>query len=109
MVRPLRDHCFSSATSRRQHGRWLPGSLAGRQDRLVVILPAFCLQIAPIVPILPTQFTRKCCAVYNLRFELFHSMEEVIGSATARVFQKRFFEISSFFFRGPGSRTSCTE
>ena len=29
-------------------------------------------QIAPIVPVLPTQPTRKCCAVYNLRFELFH-------------------------------------
>src|SRR5258708_8852221 len=36
-------------------------------------------QIAPIVPVLPSQPTRKCCAVYNLRFELFHGMEEVIG------------------------------
>ncbi len=46
---------------------------------LVVMLPAFCPQIAPIVPVLPVVPTRKCCTVYNLRFELFHGMEEVIG------------------------------
>src|SRR4030088_1100175 len=37
-------------------------------------------QIAPIGPVLPTQPSRKCCAVYNLRFNSFHGMEEVIGS-----------------------------
>jgi hypothetical protein len=41
-------------------------------------------QIAPIVPVLPTQPTLKCCAVYNLRLELFHGMEEVIGSIPIR-------------------------
>jgi hypothetical protein len=41
-------------------------------------------QIAPIVPVLPTLPTRKCCAVYNLRFASFHGMEEVIGSIPIR-------------------------
>jgi hypothetical protein len=44
----------------------------------------FLSQIAPIVPVLPTQPTRKCCAVCILRFELFHGMEEVIGSIPIR-------------------------
>jgi hypothetical protein len=47
---------------------------------LVVMLPAFCPQITSIVPVLPTVPTRKCCAVYYLRSELFHGMEEVVGS-----------------------------
>jgi hypothetical protein len=34
------------------------------------------LQIPPIVPVVPTQLTPKCCAIYSLRFELFHGMEE---------------------------------
>jgi hypothetical protein len=38
---------------------------------------AFLSQIAPIVPVLPTP---KCCALYNLRLDSFHGMEEVIGS-----------------------------
>jgi hypothetical protein len=33
----------------------------------------------PIVPVLPTQQTRKCCAVYYLRIDLLHGMEEVIN------------------------------
>jgi hypothetical protein len=41
-------------------------------------------QIVPIVPVLPTLPTRKYCAVYNLRFELFHGMEEVVGSIPTR-------------------------
>ncbi len=41
-------------------------------------------QIPPIVPVLPTLPTRKCCAVYNLRFDSFHGMEEVIGSIPIR-------------------------
>ena len=45
---------------------------------------AFLSQIAPIVPVLPTQTVPKCCAVYYLRFELFHGMEEVIGSIPIR-------------------------
>jgi len=47
-------------------------------------LPAFCPQIPPIVPFLPTVPTRKCRAVYNLRFERFHGMEEVTGSIPVR-------------------------
>jgi hypothetical protein len=50
----------------------------------VVMLPAYCPQIAPIVPVLPTMPIRKCCAVYNLRFDAFHGMEEVIGSIPIR-------------------------
>jgi hypothetical protein len=51
---------------------------------LVVVLPAFCPQIAPIGPFLPVVPVHKCCAVYILRFELFHGMEEVIGSIPIR-------------------------
>ena len=51
---------------------------------LVVMLPAFCPQIAPIMPVLPVVPTHKYCAVYYLRFELFHGMEEVIGSIPIR-------------------------
>jgi len=43
-------------------------------------LPAFCPQIVPGGPFLPAMPVPKHCAVYNLRFELFHGMEEVIGS-----------------------------
>ncbi len=35
------------------------------------ILPAFCPQIAPVVPV------SKCCAVYSLDFEALHGMELV--------------------------------
>ncbi len=41
-------------------------------------------QIAPIVPVLPTQPICKCFAVYNLRFASLHGMEEVIGSIPIR-------------------------
>jgi hypothetical protein len=51
---------------------------------LVVMLPVFCPQIVPIVPVLPTLPTGNCCAVYHLRFELFHGMEEVVGSIPIR-------------------------
>ena len=51
---------------------------------LVVILPAFCPQIAPGGPFLPVMPVRKYCAVYNLRFELFHGMEEVVGLIPTR-------------------------
>ncbi|HET9101428.1 MAG TPA: hypothetical protein VFN62_13625 [Acidobacteriaceae bacterium] len=51
---------------------------------LVVMLPAFCPQIAPIMPVLPVVPTRKCCAVYYLRLDLFHGMEEVVGSIPTR-------------------------
>jgi hypothetical protein len=44
---------------------------------LVVILPAFCPQIPPTRPFLPVMPVVKYCAVYNLRFEMFHGMEEV--------------------------------
>jgi hypothetical protein len=36
------------------------------------------------VPVLPTQPVRKCCTVYNLRFDSFHGMEEVFGSIPIR-------------------------
>ena len=48
---------------------------------LVVVLPAFCPQIAPIVPFLPVVPARKYCSVYNLHFHAHHGMEEVIGIA----------------------------
>ena len=51
---------------------------------LVGVLPAFCPQIAPIGPFLPVVPVPKYCAVYILRFELFHGMEEVIGSIQVR-------------------------
>ena len=51
---------------------------------LVEVLPAFCPQIAPIGPFLPVVPVPKYCAVYSLRFELFHGMEEVIGSIPIR-------------------------
>jgi hypothetical protein len=51
---------------------------------LVVILAAIWQQIAPIVPVLPTVPAHKCCAVYNLPFDAFHGMEEVIGSIPIR-------------------------
>jgi hypothetical protein len=35
----------------------------------------------PVLPIVPTH---KYCAVYYLRLELFHGMEEVIGSIPIR-------------------------
>ena len=41
-------------------------------------------QFAPTVPVLPTQPAREYCAVYILRFELFHGMEEVVGSIPTR-------------------------
>ncbi len=47
-------------------------------------LAAFWQQISPIVPVLPTLPTHKYCAVYNLAFEAFHGMEEVIGSIPTR-------------------------
>jgi hypothetical protein len=43
-------------------------------------LAAFWQQISPIVPVLPTVPTHKSFFVYNLPFEAFHGMEEVIGS-----------------------------
>jgi hypothetical protein len=36
------------------------------------------------MPVLPTQPTRKYCAVYNLPEDSFHGMEEVIGSIPIR-------------------------
>ena len=51
---------------------------------LVVVLPAFCPQIAPSGPFLPVMPVRKYCAVYILRFDLLHGMEEVIGSIPIR-------------------------
>jgi len=51
---------------------------------LVVVLPAFCPQIAPIGPFLPVVPVHKYCAVYILRFDSFHGMEEVIGSIPIR-------------------------
>ena len=51
---------------------------------LVANLAAFWQQISPIVPVLPTVPTHKSCAVYNLAFEAFHGMEEVIGSIPIR-------------------------
>jgi hypothetical protein len=36
------------------------------------------------VPVLPTLPTRKCCVVYTLRLDLFHGMEEVVGSIPTR-------------------------
>jgi len=47
---------------------------------LVANLAAFWQQISPIAPVLPTVPAYKSCAVYNLAFEAFHGMEEVIGS-----------------------------
>jgi hypothetical protein len=54
---------------------------------LVVVLPAFCPQIAPIGPFL---LVRKYCAVYILRFDLFHGMEEVVGSIPIKQLVKCF-------------------
>ena len=51
---------------------------------LVVMLPAFCPQIAPTGPVLPIVPTHKCFTVYYLRFEILHGMEEVIGSIPIR-------------------------
>jgi hypothetical protein len=48
------------------------------------MVPAFCLQIPPIVPFSPTVPTRNCCAVCNLRFEQFHGVEQIIGSIPIR-------------------------
>jgi hypothetical protein len=48
------------------------------------MLPAFCPQTSPIVPVLPIVPTRKYRAVYNLPFDSFHGMEEVIGSIPIR-------------------------
>lgn len=45
---------------------------------------AFLSQIAPIGPFLPVMPVRKYCAVYILRFDSFHGMEEVIGSIPIR-------------------------
>jgi hypothetical protein len=61
------------------------------------MLPAFCPQIAPIMPVLPVVPTRKCCAVWYLRFELFHGMEEVIGSIPIRS-TKFSFAFTFWFF-----------
>jgi hypothetical protein len=36
------------------------------------------------MPFLPVVPVRKYCAVYNLRFDPFHGMEEVIGSIPIR-------------------------
>jgi len=36
------------------------------------------------MPVLPTVPAHKSCAVYNLAFEAFHGMEEVIGSIPIR-------------------------
>ena len=47
-------------------------------------LGAFCGQIAPMVSVLPVVPAHKSCAVYNLAFEAFHGMEEVIGSIPIR-------------------------
>ena len=49
-----------------------------------VNLAANWQQIAPIVPVLPTQPTHKCCAVNNMPFYSFHGMEEVVGSIPTR-------------------------
>jgi hypothetical protein len=57
---------------------------------LFVVLPAFCPQIAPIEPFLPVMPVHKYRAVYNLRFESFHGMEEVIGSIPIRSTNKPF-------------------
>lgn len=48
---------------------------------LVGILPAFCPQIAPIGPFLPTVPTHNVCAVYNLGEHSYHGVEEVIVDA----------------------------
>jgi hypothetical protein len=45
-------------------------------------------QIPPIMPFLPTQPTRKPCAVYNLPEESFRGMEEVIGPIPIRPTKK---------------------
>jgi hypothetical protein len=47
-------------------------------------LAAFWQQISPIVPVLPTVPAHKSYAVYNLAFEAFHGMEEVVGSIPTR-------------------------
>jgi hypothetical protein len=47
-------------------------------------LPAFCPQITPIGPFLPVVPVPKYCTIYNLGFERFHGMEEVIGSIPIR-------------------------
>jgi len=64
---------------------------------LVVMLPAFCPQIAPIMPVLPVMPTHKYCAVYNLRFDLFHGMEEVVGSIPTRsTIESKYLHVSPF-------------
>jgi hypothetical protein len=59
---------------------------------LVANLAAFWQQISPIVPVLPTVPTRKSCAVYNLAFEAFHGMEEVIGSIPIRLTYQEYLQ-----------------
>ncbi len=46
---------------------------------LVRISPAFCPQTALSVPILPTVPTANDCVFYNLRFDAYYGMEEVVG------------------------------
>ncbi len=90
------------------------GLIPHRSSRwpLVVVLPAFCPQTPPIVPVLPTQPTGKYCAVYNLRFDLFHGMEEVVGSIPTRSTKSlQAFSRSSTearFSSNPGSDQKCS-
>ncbi len=51
---------------------------------LRVNLAAFWQQITPIGPFLPVMPVTKYCAVYNLRFNPLHGMEEVVGSIPTR-------------------------
>jgi hypothetical protein len=65
---------------------------------LVANLAAFWQQISPIMPVLPTVPTHKSSAVYNLAFEAFHGMEEVIGSIPIRSTNSSFFAPSFLTF-----------
>ncbi len=73
---------FNDADCRKQDAGLIPHDQPG--GPLVANLAAFWQQISPIVPVLPTVPTHKSCAVYNLAFEAFHGMEEVVGSIPTR-------------------------
>jgi hypothetical protein len=52
---------------------------------LVVVLPAFCPQIAPSGPFLPVMPVCKYCAVCILRFELLQGMVVLSASSSAQM------------------------
>ena len=66
--------------------RGLPeGGKSGWSQAVAKKFVAFLSQIPPRGPVV---LVRKCCTVYNLRFCLFHGMEEIVGSIPTRSTKK---------------------